>query len=435
MSGIVGSKLNIRGSGRIAKLGTDGQVLTSAGAGQPCAFEDAAGGGTSWQSVETGATFTAVAGNGYPVNTTAQACTVTLPASASVGDTIQFIDYARKWGTNALTIDQNSLNFQGNTTPNPIYDTDGQSVTIVYADTTKGWIPTVDDDVALKLPIDVDIVVVAGGGSGGNTYGGGGGAGGLIYKTSHELTGTNVYDVVIGAGGAGKDYSVVGAAVGAVGVDTTWTINGGATEFTAKGGGGGGEQNTAAVDGGSGAGSGHNVNNASSETQTGQSGDSGTYGFGFDGGQGTAAPNYSPGGGGGAGSVGAAGTSTSGAGGTGKDLSAVFASEGDSGFFASGGGGGYSADGSSGAGSASSGGGTAGGTPSAGASSAAAANTGGGSGGGASGGGASGNGGSGVICFKVLTANYTGTVTGSPATREVGDYTIVEFTGDGSYTA
>ena len=31
MSGIVGSKLNIRGSGRIAKLGTDGQVLTSSG--------------------------------------------------------------------------------------------------------------------------------------------------------------------------------------------------------------------------------------------------------------------------------------------------------------------------------------------------------------------------------------------------------------------
>ena len=46
MSGIVGSKLNIRGSGRIAKLGTDGQVLTSAGAGVSAVYEDAAGGGT-----------------------------------------------------------------------------------------------------------------------------------------------------------------------------------------------------------------------------------------------------------------------------------------------------------------------------------------------------------------------------------------------------
>ncbi|NWJ44120.1 hypothetical protein HX837_07990 [Marine Group I thaumarchaeote] len=34
MSGIIGSKFNIRGSGRIAKLGTDGQVLTSSGPGQ-----------------------------------------------------------------------------------------------------------------------------------------------------------------------------------------------------------------------------------------------------------------------------------------------------------------------------------------------------------------------------------------------------------------
>ena len=69
-------------------------------------------GGTSWQSVETGATFTAVAGNGYPVNTTAQACTVTLPAAASVGDTIEFTDYARNFATNALTINPNSLNFK-----------------------------------------------------------------------------------------------------------------------------------------------------------------------------------------------------------------------------------------------------------------------------------------------------------------------------------
>jgi len=63
MSGIIGSKLNIRGSGRIATLGTDGQVLTSSGAGVAAAFEDAAGGGLDWQAVETGSTMTAVAGN------------------------------------------------------------------------------------------------------------------------------------------------------------------------------------------------------------------------------------------------------------------------------------------------------------------------------------------------------------------------------------
>ena len=45
MSGIVGSRLNIRGSGLVGNLGTDGQVFTSSGAGAGAVFEDAAGGG------------------------------------------------------------------------------------------------------------------------------------------------------------------------------------------------------------------------------------------------------------------------------------------------------------------------------------------------------------------------------------------------------
>ena len=44
MSGIVGSRLNIRGSGLVGNIGTDGQVLTSSGAGQELVFEDAGGG-------------------------------------------------------------------------------------------------------------------------------------------------------------------------------------------------------------------------------------------------------------------------------------------------------------------------------------------------------------------------------------------------------
>ena len=44
MSGIIGSRLNIRGSGLVGSIGTDGQVLTSAGAGQEIVFETAAGG-------------------------------------------------------------------------------------------------------------------------------------------------------------------------------------------------------------------------------------------------------------------------------------------------------------------------------------------------------------------------------------------------------
>jgi hypothetical protein len=104
----------------------------------------------AWQSVVTAATLTAVAGRGYPINTTSNACTVTLPASASVGDQIIFTDYARNWGTNAVTINQNSLKYQGNATPNPVYDTDGESIHIVYMDATKGWVPLYDGAVALE---------------------------------------------------------------------------------------------------------------------------------------------------------------------------------------------------------------------------------------------------------------------------------------------
>jgi len=148
MSGIIGSRLNIKGSGLVSKLGTDGQILTSAGGGTSVAFEDVAG-GISWQSVVTGSTMTAVAGNGYPINTTSNTCTITLPASASAGDEIIFTDYARNWATNKIIIDSNGLNYQGDDDTYTVeYTTAGQSLHIVYADATKGWIPIEDDDVS-----------------------------------------------------------------------------------------------------------------------------------------------------------------------------------------------------------------------------------------------------------------------------------------------
>jgi hypothetical protein len=51
MSGIVGSRLNIKGSGLVGSLGTDGQVFTSSGAGAGAVMEDAGGG--AWEKILT----------------------------------------------------------------------------------------------------------------------------------------------------------------------------------------------------------------------------------------------------------------------------------------------------------------------------------------------------------------------------------------------
>ena len=104
-----------------------------------------AAGGLSWQPVVTASTTTVEAAKGYFINTTDNACTITLPSSATAGDQIILVDYARTWGTNAITIDSNGLNFQGETDLYIVdYDTSGQAVNLVYSGATIGWTPSSD---------------------------------------------------------------------------------------------------------------------------------------------------------------------------------------------------------------------------------------------------------------------------------------------------
>ena len=109
--------------------------------------------GLNWVStVVTASTLTAEAGNGYFINTTSNTCTITLPSSAEAGDQIVFMDYVRTWGTNKIIIDSNGLNYQGEDDTYTVeYDTNGETVNIVYADATQGWIP-LDDDVVTDAP-------------------------------------------------------------------------------------------------------------------------------------------------------------------------------------------------------------------------------------------------------------------------------------------
>ena len=95
-------------------------------------------GGTSWQAVKT-SNFTAVAGEGYFINTTGGAIEMDLPAG-NIGDEVSFIDYAGTFDTNALTIDQNgSEKIAGSTDPLTV-STERAANTLVYVDSTQGWL-------------------------------------------------------------------------------------------------------------------------------------------------------------------------------------------------------------------------------------------------------------------------------------------------------
>ena len=145
-------------SGTSLTLGASGDTLTIPSGATLVNNGTASGFGDNleWQSsIVTASTITVVANRGYWLDTSSNAITVTLPASAAVGDRLIFSDYARNWATNAVTINPNSLNFQGNTTPQPVYDTSGQSVDIVYSGATQGWIPISDDNVTWETTGDM----------------------------------------------------------------------------------------------------------------------------------------------------------------------------------------------------------------------------------------------------------------------------------------
>jgi hypothetical protein len=116
--------------------GTTGQVLQTNGSGA-LSFGDVVG-GESWQAVKTSG-FTAVAGEGYFIDTSSAAITMTLPASPSIGDFVTFIDYAGTFDTNNLTIGRNSENIQGSAADLTV-SVERAANTLVYVDSTQGWL-------------------------------------------------------------------------------------------------------------------------------------------------------------------------------------------------------------------------------------------------------------------------------------------------------
>ena len=383
----------------------------------------------AWQSVVTGATLTAVAGRGYPINTTSNACTVTLPAG-SVGDTIELVDYAGTWDTNKVTLTADGSEKIKGSTDDAELKVERQGIQIVYVDATQGWVGITglnETAPALGGPtIGIEYLCVAGGGGGGHGYyAGGGGAGGYLTATQYYDTGSAItITVVVGSGGAGGPNNTTKGSDGGLSSIASSAFS----TITSDGGGGGGTDgdaegaNALGRDGGSGGGSGGSS----------QAGGSATAGQGNDGG--TTPANYKASGGGGAGAAGGTGWrgptySMDSSGGDGLQSDILIASSDV--YYAGGGGGGlaggygWTAPGGDGGGGD---GGTSGGA-------AATAGTDGlGGGGGGSGGNIAGlDGGNGIVVLRVLTSDYSGTTTGSPTITTDGSYTVIKFLAAGTY--
>ena len=130
-------QFNDNGSFGGITMGTTGQVLTTDGT--TASFQDPAAGGAQWQAVITADPANATVGYGYFCDTSGGAFTVTLPTSPSQGDFISFVDYARTFDTNALTIGRNGHNIAGSAADLTV-SVEGAGFTLVYVDSTQGWL-------------------------------------------------------------------------------------------------------------------------------------------------------------------------------------------------------------------------------------------------------------------------------------------------------
>jgi len=163
MSEIKVNKISPR-SGTTVTLGDSGDTFTiPAGAtinNQGTATNFGATGSASWNTTVKTGDFTAVAGEGYFVNTTSGEIDVTLPAG-SPGAVVAVKDYAKTWDTNHCVIISNGSEKIGGSTNNATLSTEGLSVTFIYIDSTQGWLVT--DDGLQSVAVTNPYIVATGG--------------------------------------------------------------------------------------------------------------------------------------------------------------------------------------------------------------------------------------------------------------------------------
>jgi len=295
-----GSTLTIGGSGTTVTLASG---ATQSGFGRS--------GSVNWETTVKTTSFTAANGEGYFVNTTSGAITVTLPSSPSAGDIVAVQDYAGNIASNNITIGRNSSPINGATSDLTISENNASAV-FVYIDGTQGWkvVSTASLADLTEQPSficasggtetesgnfkihtftgpgtftvnslgntlgggnKVSYMVVAGGAGGGvGCSGGGGGAGGFREgKTSNACytaspivapdgleVSLGAFPIVVGGGGSGispfTSPSFPSPTKGTSGNPSSFS-----TITSAGGGGGGGNNEQPGINGGSGGGGAH----------------------------------------------------------------------------------------------------------------------------------------------------------------------------------
>ena len=147
MSEIKVNKISPRTNCGTVQLGDSGDTITiPAGAtitnnGTQTGFGRT--GTVDWDTTPKTATFSAVSGDGFFCNTTSSAFTCNLPAGAA-GAIVSLADYAGTWQTNNLTVSPNGSEKIGGVNADVTLNTEGQSVTFVYVDSTQGWVNVQD---------------------------------------------------------------------------------------------------------------------------------------------------------------------------------------------------------------------------------------------------------------------------------------------------
>ena len=279
----------IKKCGSTITLGSSGATIALACGATQTGFGRT--GTVNWCTTAKTSPLTISSGNGYFINTTGGAITVTLPSSPSAGDIVALKDYANTWDTYNVTLGRNGSKINGNCLCATL-DTEAQSITLIYVDGTKGWQDIHDStsDVTgggyisatggcvstvctnFKLHVfnssgtfcvsagggpkgKADYFVVAGGGGGGGSTGpashlGGGGAGGYRESkcsavggcfSASPLAGTTPlvmspgpYTITVGGGGTGGTGSAAPGIAGTAGSNSVFST------ITSAGGGGGG---------------------------------------------------------------------------------------------------------------------------------------------------------------------------------------------------